>query len=51
VGFYFFRLARRSRQHKVARSIAEYLENSNWKIERGPPAEGHGQFITPPRNE
>ena len=34
---------------RVARSIAEHLENSNWKIERGPPAEGHGQYIIPPR--
>jgi hypothetical protein len=29
-------------QHKVALAIAEHLEQSNWKIEQGPPREGHG---------
>jgi len=29
-------------QHKVAGAIVEQLEQSNWKIERGPVLEGHG---------
>jgi hypothetical protein len=29
-------------QHKVAGAIVEHLESTNWKIERGPPREGHG---------
>jgi hypothetical protein len=36
-------------QHKIAKAIVEHLERSNWKIEQGPPAEGHGQYIIPPR--
>jgi hypothetical protein len=34
-------------QHKVARKIVEHLESTNWKIEKGPPAEGHGQHFGP----
>ena len=29
-------------QHKVAGTIVEHLERSNWKIEQGPESEGHG---------
>jgi hypothetical protein len=29
-------------QHKVAASIVEHLEQSNWRIEHGPAREGHG---------
>jgi hypothetical protein len=29
-------------QHKIAGAIVEQLEHSNWKIEQGPPREGHG---------
>jgi hypothetical protein len=36
-------------QHKVANAIVEHLESTNWKIEKGPPIEGHGQHIIPPR--
>jgi hypothetical protein len=36
-------------QHKVADAIVRHLESTNWKIEQGPPAEGHGQYIIPPR--
>jgi hypothetical protein len=36
-------------QHKVADAIVQHLESHNWKIELGPPAEGHGQYIIPPR--
>ena len=32
-------------QHKVANAIVEHLENHNWKIERGPPREGHGPHL------
>jgi hypothetical protein len=34
-------------QHKVADAIVEHLESTNWKIEHGPPAEGHGQRLMP----
>jgi hypothetical protein len=34
-------------QHKIAEKIVEHLERSNWKIEQGPPAEGHGQYLGP----
>jgi hypothetical protein len=34
-------------QDKVAGAIVEHLERSNWKIEQGPPAEGHGQYLGP----
>jgi hypothetical protein len=34
-------------QRKVADAIVEHLERSNWKIEQGPPAEGHGQYLGP----
>jgi hypothetical protein len=33
-------------QHKIAGAIVEHLERSNWKIEQGPSAEGHGQYLT-----
>lgn len=36
-------------QHKVANAIVQQLESINWKIEKGPPAEGHKQHIIPPR--
>jgi hypothetical protein len=36
-------------QHKVADAIVQHLESTNWKIEQGPPAEGHGQYSIPPR--
>jgi hypothetical protein len=36
-------------QRKVAGAIAKHLESTNWKFEKGPPAEGHGQCIIPPR--
>jgi hypothetical protein len=36
-------------QHKVADAIVQHLESTNWKIEKGPPAEGHGQYLIPPR--
>jgi hypothetical protein len=36
-------------QHKVADAIVQHLESTNWKIEQGPPAEGHGQYLIPPR--
>jgi hypothetical protein len=29
-------------QHKIAGAIVEHLEQSNWKIEKGAPREGHG---------
>jgi hypothetical protein len=32
-------------QHKVADAIVEHLEHNNWKIEQGPPPEGHGQHL------
>jgi hypothetical protein len=32
-------------QHKVASAIVHHLESTNWKIEKGPPAEGHGQHF------
>jgi hypothetical protein len=35
-------------QHKVVDAIVAHLESTNWKIE-GPPAEGHGQYLIPPR--
>jgi hypothetical protein len=34
-------------QHKVADAIVTHLESTNWKIECGPPIEGHGQHIIP----
>jgi hypothetical protein len=33
--------------HKIASVIAEHLRESNWKIEAGIPAEGHGQHLIP----
>jgi hypothetical protein len=36
-------------QHKIAEKIVAHLESTNWKIEKGPPVEGHGQYIIPPR--
>jgi hypothetical protein len=32
-------------QHKIAGAIVEHLEQSNWKIEKGPPSEGHGPHL------
>jgi hypothetical protein len=32
-------------QHKIAGAIVEHLEQSNWKIEQGPPGEGHGPHL------
>ena len=32
-------------QHKIAGAIVEHLEQSNWKIEQGPPREGHGPHL------
>jgi hypothetical protein len=32
---------------KVAGAIVEHLERSNWEVEQGPPAEGHGQYFGP----
>jgi hypothetical protein len=29
-------------QHKIAGAIVDHLEGHNWKIEQGPPREGHG---------
>jgi hypothetical protein len=34
-------------QDKVAGAIVKHLEQSNRKIEQGPPAEGHGQYLGP----
>jgi hypothetical protein len=34
-----------------AHSIADHVQSTNWKIKRGPPTEGHGQYIIPPRGE
>jgi hypothetical protein len=36
-------------QHKVADAIMRHLASTNWKIERGPSAQGRGQHIIPPR--
>jgi hypothetical protein len=32
-------------QQKIAGVIVEHLEQSNWKIEQGPPREGHGPHL------
>jgi hypothetical protein len=32
-------------QHKIAAAIVEHLEQSNWKIEQGPPREGHAPHL------
>jgi hypothetical protein len=33
-------------QHKIAGAIVvEHLESHNWKIEHGPPLEGHGPHL------
>jgi hypothetical protein len=32
-------------QHKVAGKIVEHLESTNWRIEKGAPREGHGQYL------
>jgi hypothetical protein len=34
-------------QRKIAGAIVEHLEAHNWKIEQGPPREGHGQYLMP----
>ena len=36
-------------QHKIAHDVAEHLRKNNWKIERGPGLEGHGQYLIPPK--
>lgn len=36
-----------SQQDRVAQAIVEHLELSNWKIEQGPEAKGHGSNIMP----
>jgi hypothetical protein len=33
-------------QHIVAREIVDHLQSSNWRIEQGPPREGHGPHLT-----
>jgi hypothetical protein len=38
-------------QHKVADAIVVHLESTNWKIEQGPPAEGHGHLLMPKRSD
>ncbi len=47
-GFRLIRGMRRAlsedEQHKV---VVEHFETHNWKIEHGPPAEGHGQRLMP----
>jgi hypothetical protein len=32
-------------QRKVAQPIVDLLETHNWKIEHGPPQEGHGPHL------
>jgi hypothetical protein len=32
-------------RHEIAGKIVEHLESTNWTIEKGPPAEGHGQYL------
>jgi FRG domain len=32
-------------QHKIAGAIVDHLESHNWKIEHGPPREGHGPHL------
>jgi hypothetical protein len=32
-------------RHKIAGAIVEHLDNHNWKIEQGPPPEGHGPHL------
>jgi hypothetical protein len=48
-GFRLIRGMRRSlseeEQHKIAGAIVEHLEQSNWRIEKGPPGEGHGPHL------
>jgi hypothetical protein len=34
-------------QHKIAGAIVEQLEDQHWKIEHGPPGEGHGPYLMP----
>jgi hypothetical protein len=34
-------------QDKIAEKIVEHLESTNWKIEQGAPAEGHGRYLCP----
>jgi hypothetical protein len=48
-GFRLVRGMRRSlsedEQHKIAGAIVEHLDQSNWKIEKGPPGEGYGPHL------
>jgi hypothetical protein len=41
------RLLTEDDQRKAADAIAEHLQRTNWKIERGPPAERHGPHLMP----
>ncbi|MCE0498701.1 MAG: hypothetical protein LV481_12215 [Methylacidiphilales bacterium] len=34
-------------QYKIASAIVEHLDQSNWKIEKGAPLEGHGPHLMP----
>jgi hypothetical protein len=36
-------------QHKVADAIVKHLESSNYKIVQGPPLQGHGTSLMPPK--
>jgi hypothetical protein len=38
-------------QRKIADAIIAHLESTNWKIELGPPLEGHGQYLIPNKPE
>jgi hypothetical protein len=49
VGLKLIRGMRRSlteeQQHIVVRKIVDHLQSSNWRIEQGPPREGHGPHL------
>jgi hypothetical protein len=34
----------------IADAVVKHLETGNWRIERGPPAEGHGGNMPSPEN-
>ena len=36
-------------EDRVANEIVDHLILSNWKFEEGPPVEGHGSNIMPPK--
>jgi hypothetical protein len=52
-GLQLIRGARRTfseeEQQKIARVIVEDLEKNNWKIELGPPVDGHGSALMGPK--